>query len=1058
MSKVVGPTSHRSAPEFRLSELISDAAIDAPADDKLNLDAVAATLESLVANADTPSNIAVFGAWGSGKTSLSRLVKARLSPNKRVRFVYFNAWKYAETPLRRHFLAGAGKELGEGEDYAKSLYSKRRTTKYSFGARTLRVLVAIAFASVGVALALVAAAQLLVWLPNPSQDYLSLIAASVASNAGALLVSTSLLAPVLTFIVNEMKVELDEDEPSSAEQFDRIFRELVEDHLPRDGRLVFFIDELDRAPARQMQSVLETLKTFLDQPGCVFVVAADQVVLERAISELEDVKVPGQGNPYYSAGSAYLDKIFHVQIYLPALEGPVLTQFAIELVERRSGVWEDLGGDRDNVISILVPAHVRSPRRVKVLLNNFAIASRIARARLGDAVLSAEQMRQLGKLVSLRTEFPLFYRNVEAHPSLVDAVTSHIVGDEAAIADYSSSKELDLLARAYAMGKEPVDVRLDPDRLAAAEARFATRPRTATPPSWRARRIRSAAAARTSAAGGWPSCAPDSRCWAARARSRGLWSCWRRSIRRVLWCSRSSKPCPRATRSAPAPPEELLGPRALRTLLEALFRVLFSYECVGATRIPATWSGDRGRQPSLVPRPDPALAARRASDPLHGLGEILRVPLLGALARLFGAFPVDVTPGQGRSAYDAAKRLIEAGELVGIFPEGKRSRAGWMEPELRAGAARLALETGAPLVPATIRGAYRAWPHFRRLPGFVRIQVRYHEPIDPAPFRSLPEDEAIVGAARRAAASRRAHADARRQGRRADREPVSRGRALAASLRGRPRARPRARSSSGGRTTSPRSGPATPTSAICCWTCCVVPQRRLTKRLRNASAAVFTLAYLGWALPSLGLPRPVGASGARRRARRSRLPVPLREGTHGGRLRARAGRSDSARARARSPSPRRRSGRTSRCRSTPPPSPGRSGPSSGATPHPCSPPTRSLVPARLGGRAELRAARARGARSPGWSSASCRPAGGAETDEVETEREREHAGAARLRRAAGQASCSETKRSILQGGLGGDLVEEDRHGPAPRPAPWRDGSRGPWRGSRPERSAAPSPP
>ena len=40
----------------------------------------------------------------------------------------------------------------------------------------------------------------------------------------------------------------------------------------------------------------------------------------------------------------------------------------------------------------------------------------------------------------------------------------------------------------------------------------------------------------------------------------------------------------------------------------------------------------------------------------------------------------------------------------------------------------------------------------------------------------------------------------------------------------------------------------------------VIPQRRLTKRLRNASAVLFTFAYLGWALPSLGLPRPVGGA------------------------------------------------------------------------------------------------------------------------------------------------------------------------------------------------------
>ncbi len=40
----------------------------------------------------------------------------------------------------------------------------------------------------------------------------------------------------------------------------------------------------------------------------------------------------------------------------------------------------------------------------------------------------------------------------------------------------------------------------------------------------------------------------------------------------------------------------------------------------------------------------------------------------------------------------------------------------------------------------------------------------------------------------------------------------------------------------------------------------VLPQRRFSKRLRNASSAIFTLAYLGWALPRLGLPRPAGAA------------------------------------------------------------------------------------------------------------------------------------------------------------------------------------------------------
>src|SRR6185295_5832166 len=54
-------------------------------------------------------------------------------------------------------------------------------------------------------------------------------------------------------------------------------------------------------------------------------------------------------------------------------------------------------------------------------------------------------------------------------------------------------------------------------------------------------------------------------------------------------------------------------------------------------------------------------------------------------------------------------------------------------------------ETGAPLVPATITGAYRAWPHFQSLPKPARVRVRFHDPIDPTPYRSLPEAEALDG-------------------------------------------------------------------------------------------------------------------------------------------------------------------------------------------------------------------------------------------------------------------------------------------------------------------------
>jgi len=182
----------------------------------------------------------------------------------------------------------------------------------------------------------------------------------------------------------------------------------------------------------------------------------------------------------------------------------------------------------------------------------------------------------------------------------------------------------------------------------------------------------------------------------------------------------------------------------VQRLLEALFRVLFSYDCVGQDNLPAAGGAVvASNHPSYL---DPILLSLQVPRTIHFMAgdALFRVPLLGAFIRLFGAIPVDVRRGKGREAYARAKALVEAGELVGIFPEGKRSRTGWMEPALREGAARLALATGAPLVPATIVGAFRAWPHFRWLPTLARINVRFHDPIDPRGYRGLGEDEAVA--------------------------------------------------------------------------------------------------------------------------------------------------------------------------------------------------------------------------------------------------------------------------------------------------------------------------
>ncbi len=298
---------------------------------------------------------------------------------------------------------------------------------------------------------------------------------------------------------------------------------------------------------------------------------------------------------------------------------------------------------------------------------------------------------------------------------------------------------------------------------------------------------------------------------------------------------------------------------ALRAVLEALFKLLFTYDCVGEEKLPATGGAViSANHPSYL---DPILLSLQVERPIRFMAwdALFRVPLLGSLVRLFGAFPVDTRPGRGREAYEAAKALVLEGELVGIFPEGKRSREGWMEEELRAGAARLALETGAPLVPATIRGAFRAWPYFRALPEPAKIHVRYHDPIDPAPYRALPEEEATAALL----------VELRRRVERTLLPGVKADRKIEALYRT-PAPWPRLF----------EAVPALGLALLVFWKTrsfavvwpayayvgylladlLFVPQRRLTKWIRNGSAAAFMLVYGGWVLPKLGLPAPIGGA------------------------------------------------------------------------------------------------------------------------------------------------------------------------------------------------------
>ena len=88
------------------------------------------------------------------------------------------------------------------------------------------------------------------------------------------------------------------------------------------------------------------------------------------------------------------------------------------------------------------------------------------------------------------------------------------------------------------------------------------------------------------------------------------------------------------------------------------------------------------------------------------------------------------------AALETAAELLRAGELVGIYPEGTRTRDGYLHRG-HSGVAHLAAMTGAPIIPVGITGTDRVQPIGVSVPRPFRgpVRVRFGEPIQPANYR-----------------------------------------------------------------------------------------------------------------------------------------------------------------------------------------------------------------------------------------------------------------------------------------------------------------------------------
>jgi hypothetical protein len=391
-------------------------------EDALNFSDFRSALQTILHTAETPLTVGVFGPWGSGKTSLMRMLRQDLEGSKKsggdsINTVWFTAWKYdREDVLWRAFILRVLNALYPREDGERpkkqdldpddleqvKLLQRMEQSVYrpveweELGERPIK------------------------WGKLISNTTLAgaEIAASFFPGAAALgkllkLVDDKESSERIQAAAEALSREVQahhRDQLFHMEQFEETFAEAIKKILGGEGRLVIFVDDLDRCLPEKAVEILEAIKLFMEVPGAVFVLGMDQRVIQRGIEARYGAlfRRLEKGGELPIRGDSYLQKIVQIPFYLPALAVEGLEEF----IESQDEALPPM--TRQVFARGLYP----NPRQVKRALNIFRLLQEIARRR--EALEISWPL--LAKTVVIQTQYPELYQLWRSYPTLVQTL------------------------------------------------------------------------------------------------------------------------------------------------------------------------------------------------------------------------------------------------------------------------------------------------------------------------------------------------------------------------------------------------------------------------------------------------------------------------------------------------------------------------------------------------------------------------------------------------------------------------------------------------------------
>ena len=375
--------------------------------DLLNTSIYANNLVGLIKSAPKGQvfNIGLFGSWGSGKSSIIATAKKQLISSKdlKVKFITYDAWKYANDSFRRMFLFEVQKELGfKRTSLMEKFYqNSNQDVDVKNQISPLKVFLFVAAIVIGV---------IVVGLSD--------IEIEAKISIYSLFALFSVLLGILTGCFNQLKVAISKPFMFAPEQFEQCFQEMMEEALQPNiiqrafqfitrnpdcishKKIVIVIDNIDRCNSEQSYNLLTDIKTFLcdERFNIVFVIPVDDEALRK---HLLNKSHNNNTDECARDKEEFLRKFFNVTLRIKPHQPTEMYEFAQKLNTKYAL------GFNSATINIASKEYAKNPRRVIQLFNN--LSAELANY---DDAFAFKYETLICKILIIREEYNDFYQEL----------------------------------------------------------------------------------------------------------------------------------------------------------------------------------------------------------------------------------------------------------------------------------------------------------------------------------------------------------------------------------------------------------------------------------------------------------------------------------------------------------------------------------------------------------------------------------------------------------------------------------------------------------------------